>query len=891
MQRGETFSDFLSLFFDLDRLARPEEGVSCKQFSSYDRSAWDANRDWGNYLRSSKAEGNVCAEMEGPGCIFRIWSANPSGRLQFFLDGSNKPALDTPMADLFTQSFFPFLDPLAYRISGADSYVPIPYQKSCRIVLRDNHPLYYHFGYKTYPPDTALETFSKARVETARNDVDRVLALLKNPGPEQLPLLYPGDLENITLESTARPGEPAKIFTREGPGRIALLMLKTSSRERHFLRKSLLKIYWDGSGIPAVCCPLGDFFGTSFGKNLYRALPMGMTAEGGYCLFPMPFEEGARIEIVNQGEGPLKVTGRLVLGPLPDQGPWLRFHAGWRRENPCATFDYPILKVMGRGKFVGCALFIDNPRARWWGEGDEKIWIDGEDFPSTFGTGSEDYFGDAWGHRHHIKPFEGCTLIQNPNHGNKTCVYRYHVTDSIPFAQSFKMTIENYAEDVDYTSVAWWYQETWGHDFFQETPLAQRIPKAPKAIGALEAEDLKAAVEDGSCLVMDDKNLLHELSGGRGLLFKGKEPVALTLPVEEEGNYRLHLGLAHGMVHPALEIKATEDMPMRGRVLPGGVPGFLERKEAGDLHLKKGENKVFLRTVEPESPDHGTVLDFVFLEPVLRRPDALEAEEMKILAEHPGRASLEHLTLPWSNGSQLRFEGKGQNAFLELELPVAAEGAYSIGGICTRGAGYGPFTLSVDDELLGEVIPEELGPDPLGTFMLKSCWLKQGIHSLTVSTEYTVGLDCFFLSWRLGIGNVWEGEDLEVVDFHNGEHQIQGLDPKQFSQGKQLWFRGEEESAFIEAALPVAEDGAYLLKVFYCKSWDYGVVALSLDGEPLGRPFDGYSPRIVPSGAVDYGTHRLDKGLHRLRFLLMDKHDLSRGYFMGVDGLTLEKKE
>ena len=86
------------------------------------------------------------------------------------------------------------------------------------------------------------------------------------------------------------------------------------------------------------------------------------------------------------------------------------------------------------------------------------------------------------------------------------------------------------------------------------------------------------------------------------------------------------------------------------------------------------------------------------------------------------------------------------------------------------------------------------------------------------------------------------------------------------------------------------EPGDYRLKVFYCKSWDYGVVELYLDGKKVGDPFDGYSPNITSSGPVDYGTVNLGAGQHRLKFLLSGKNEESTGYYLGIDALVLEKE-
>jgi len=608
----------------------------------------------------------------------------------------------------------------------------------------------------------------------------------------------------------------------------------------------------------------------------------------------MPFEKGARIEIVNQGCLPVDLKGHLLLAPLPGDGQsCLRFHAGWRREEPCATFDYPILKAWGSGKFVGCALFIDNPDARWWGEGDEKIWVDGEDFPSTFGTGSEDYFGDAWGHRHHVKPYEGCTLIQDPRHSNKTCVYRFHITDSIPFSRSYKMTIENYAKDVDYTSVAWWYQARGGSDFFEDAPVSKRIPRKPCASGAVEIEDLVVSVEAeaGAVLEITDEGLPDELSGGKGLLLKGEGPFALTLPAEgDEGICRLFLGLASGLTCPELTVTAPDDVGIRASPVLPHEPGFLAENEAAMVELHEGGNSVYIHAAAREGETPRTVLDFLRIEPLRKRQDAIEAEDLAVVGAKGGAATKELLTLPWSGGTQVRFEADEGIATIEFELPVTIAGIYSITGFFTDTQGYGSFEVLLDGDRVADVDPSAIEGDGIAEFQTSPRFLAADMHELSFRTESAVGLDCFLLSWSLGEDNAFEGEKLKVLDHAFGEHLVQRLGKNRFSQGLHLWFRGEKRGAFVEVELPVREAGDYALKVFYCKSWDYGMIELFLDGTSLGEKFDGYCPNIVPSGPVEYGTISLEKGIHRLRFVLSGKNESSAGYFMGVDGLVLHRR-
>jgi len=889
-----TLADLLTQSYDISEIYLPDVGEKSKQFSSYDRSGWEANRDWANYLRSSRTEGNVCAEMEGPGCIMRIWSANPSGRILFYLDGAEEPAIDIDFEQLFLGNVFPFEKPFAYRISGANCYFPIPYQKSCKVVLKDNNPLYYHIGYTTWGKETKVETYSPESALAAKEAIDQAKRVLENPGQNLVDLLYPEEKKDIPIIGKALPGMQMKIFEQHGSkGRIVLLELQGKSYERDLLRKTLLKIFWDDDLTPAVNCPLGDFFGIPFEERAYKSLPLGCTEKGGYCLFPMPFENSVRIEVFNQGRLPVEISGRIIITDLPESNlPYLRFHAGWRRENPCRTFDYPILETHGMGKFVGCALYIDNPRSAWWGEGDERIYVDNEKFPSYFGTGTEDYFGDAWGFCPHIMPYEGCTLLQDRLHGNKTCVYRFHITDSIPFSRSFKMTIENYAKDIDYSSIAWWYQASGGNDFFKDLPLSLRVPKGPTAIGAIEGETLDASCMEGSVIAITDQDLPKPLSNGSGLVMKGAGPFALRLPVEKAGCYNIIIGMAQDISHPEIQVSGDFAMPISSIIAPAARPGFLSKVPVGSVYLTPENNTIFLNPDATYAESLRIVLDYIYLKPIEKKIDAIEAEDLKVTLSKGGLAVVEHVTLPWSNGSQLRFTAEEAMAVLKLNLPITMDGEYTIIGLCTSGDDYGPFTLAINDNNFGDIVPERLEGEILKTFTLGPISLAAGDNTISIATGTKVGLDCFTLLWRLGNNkNVIEGEMLKILDSAHGSVTVQELDSTIFSRGQHLWFRAEEEGAFVESLIPVEKSGDYSLKIYFCNSWDYGIVKVLVDGEPVGEPIDCYSPKVATSGAVDFGVLSLKEGERRIKFLITGKNQRSAGYFMGVDGLILTPVE
>jgi len=318
-----------------------------------------------------------------------------------------------------------------------------------------------------------------------------------------------GNADNWRFE----PGQTRTIADISGPGCINHIWMTSSSDEPAWPRKVLLRMYWDGQDAPSVEAPMGDFFGVGHGMLAeWESIPLNMThhPSGGMrsafnCWFPMPFSTEARIEVVNEGEQsrPLYfyVDYEEQDEPIADH---LYFHACWRRENPCdgwgasnamaaerklnetpnlsADGNYLILDAEGRGHYVGCNLSIDNWDGGWWGEGDDMIFIDGEDWPpSIHGTGSEDYFSHAYGMQDIRGLYHGTSLF-NEGHINwegKWTVYRFHVPDPIVFQKSIRVTIEhghaNHRSD-DYSSTAYWYQTLPHKEFDQILPVEKRLP-------------------------------------------------------------------------------------------------------------------------------------------------------------------------------------------------------------------------------------------------------------------------------------------------------------------------------------------------------------------------------------------------------------------------------
>ncbi len=886
------YAYFLRCLTDLDRLTILDEGVTCRQFSSYDRRSrydektgeyinWGANADCGQYLRTEPNGEAVMAEMEGPGCIVRIWSANPQGKIRFYLDGDAKPTYEWNFAELFHDKVPPFKPPICGMDgAGANIYLPIPYAKSCKVTADKAHNQYYHIGYKTFPKSTAVKTFRLPLSEAEGKLLDETISAWRHCG------VLGEDLKLSTRDLP--PGQPVVLTELDGPATIVGFKAKLTSDERYALRRVLLRAFWDGEDKPSVECPIGDFFGTGLFANPYQSLPLGMGPEGGYCLWRMPFARKARIEAVNEGKAAAKLQWAIASQPGELKPNTAYFHAKFRREDPCKTFDYPILECEGKGRYVGCMLNVDNPDTGWWGEGDEKVYVDGEKFPSTFGTGSEDYFGDAWGFRHFIRPFHGCTLGQGPGFSNKWSVYRWHISDEIPFEKSFRITIENYGKDKDYSSVAYWYQLEPHKDFFTSVPVEKRIPR-PKAIpGVIEAEGLNIK----GATVVDDVGHLDEFSRGKAVSLKGKagQSFAIPLPVPFDDVFSIIVYGAKGEAHAPFELSVGERIVRRSENAFAQSAAF----RIGKARLAQGTTTLNLKLVA----EGAVILDAFELEQSRKEQGAIEAERLPVLATSGPKAAPEDLALPWSADSQLLFPAAEAGQSVTLALPIKAAGRYTLAARLTRGPDYGQVQALCGDKPLGDPIDcfaakLELGP----IIALGVAELSPQANAVTFkaagksekSRGFRIGID-FLRLGRIVVENAIEAERLPILAAEGGRADVQhlgGYGANNWSNDAQLFFTPKDKGAFVTLELAVPRHGRYDLAIYYTKAIDYGIVQLHLDGKPLGKPFDGFNRGVVPSGKVSYGTVELKAGKHALKFEVIGKSDAATGFYAGIDCLTL----
>jgi hypothetical protein len=398
-----------------------------------------------------------------------------------------------------------------------------------------------------------------------------------------------GDLDEQSNWDNYRvaPGATHVLLDEAGPGVITHIWITFLGPEPQDWAKDgsanhqemLLRMFWDGNERPAVEAPLGDFFANAFGERReVISLPVLVEDADSYnCFWQMPFRKSARIEIVNQSEKPISLLyyniDWIKKDRLPEDTPY--FYAQYRQEYPVTKGqDYVLLETEGKGHYVGTVLSVRTRSPEWFGEGDEKIYVDLEAKPSIWGTGTEDYFLSAWGLKTTSTPYFGVPYFDQWGIvGGHTSAYRWHIHDPIVFNTGLKVTIEHFGwispdenpaykntswneREDDYSSVAFWYQ-TGTPTFSARAPHARerRLPNLDRVISY--AREFRNADRHGTGEVTPQQ---LDLYPGKQLLYTPheaqdawleipfevhrKEPLRLLVNVtkaEDYGQYQAYL--------------------------------------------------------------------------------------------------------------------------------------------------------------------------------------------------------------------------------------------------------------------------------------------------------------------------------------------------------------
>ena len=234
-------------------------------------------------------------------------------------------------------------------------------------------------------------------------------------------------------------------------GTISRIWVTIGNRIPKVLRGLRLDFYWDGESQPAVSAPFGDFFGMGLGRlaPFQSALFANPEGRSFNCCIPMPFRTGMKVVVTNESdvaEGSMFFDIDYTLGD-PHGDDVTYFHAHYRRENPTTLGrDYELLpRVQGRGRFLGVNVGVIADQKRygksWWGEGEVKVYLDGDsDLPTLSGTGTEDFIGTAWGQGRYGHLYQGCPIADQEN--MQYAFYRYHIPDPVFFQKDVRVTIQ-----------------------------------------------------------------------------------------------------------------------------------------------------------------------------------------------------------------------------------------------------------------------------------------------------------------------------------------------------------------------------------------------------------------------------------------------------------------
>lgn len=251
------------------------------------------------------------------------------------------------------------------------------------------------------------------------------------------------------------PGQTFTLADVEDEGEITQIWLTPTGN----WRGQILRIFWDGETVPAVECPLGDFF--CCGMNEYApvvSIPVCVNPGSAFnCYWKMPFRKGFRITLENRNDQQVNIYYQInyLRKPVPENAAY--FHAQFRREHPTAYMqDFTMLdNIQGRGLYVGTYMIWQSNSSGWWGEGEVKAFVDGDtEYPSICYTGTEDYFCGSYNfenqrtHQYEAftTPYAGLPQIIRPDglyrSQTRFGLYRWHLTDPIVFQKDIRLTIQ-----------------------------------------------------------------------------------------------------------------------------------------------------------------------------------------------------------------------------------------------------------------------------------------------------------------------------------------------------------------------------------------------------------------------------------------------------------------
>ncbi len=602
--------------------SRLETSRDPRSIDPADRAGWFANDDRGHARRVERfGEGAgardewVLVDLEGPGAVVRVWTAfeEPLSQavVRVRLDGESRPVIEAPLQDLLAGR-----DAVPSPIAAAQApgsarwrsavggvlLLPVPFARRCVVTL-DREPGYWQIAWRRYVEGTVVESLPADWSRSERGTLESTAEAL-GPGPRATIAEAPGAPAAC---GELRPGD-AVSRTLAGPARVARLAVRIATPDDTSLRAALRDLWLeaDFDGEACVRAPVGHFAGLGECRPpvVDRWRSARRASDGTVLLewtMPMPFADDAAIVLRNRGGRAHaaaidSIDAVTTAGDPP--GRWRRLHAAFREDlgyTVADPDDWSMLAIEGSGEIVGVTLAYLNGSADWWGEGDEKIVIDGEPAPSQFGTGTEDFIGTAWGFPRALSsPFTGVAPRDDDarwSSRGRTAASRLRALDGIVFTRSIDLALERVPVPArggraTIAATTIWYA-TPGASRPRNASIPATMPPNPEPPelarfvadrGAwLEAEDL-AVVDATRGLRWDVQEIgtiapRHAWSGGRHAFIRSMRPgdhwsveipVGPVADVDRTATLELRLACAPDY--------GTVDLEVDGEVLRRGVP-------------------------------------------------------------------------------------------------------------------------------------------------------------------------------------------------------------------------------------------------------------------------------------------------------------------------------
>jgi hypothetical protein len=671
-----TTEDFFKEMIDLTGLTYfPDPPYRTVQFSSFDhRSTTPGGTDWfansdgfggepiPNFEEVLKEPGEdgigeyLMADVQGPGAIVRLWTAAINGQVKLFLDDQIEPLYDGPAQDFFQKTYdgFAEIENLDKELLGRTlyqrdaSYAPIPFGSRMRLVwignLKEIH--FYQAGVRLYPDDCPIQSFSPEDLVTYKDSINKVIHVLSDPDKNLQPI---SKKSPIAFSASLQPGEEKEVFFIEGSKALERLSIKLTADDMdRALRQTVIHIICDDLPWGQVQSPVGDLFGAAPGINPYQSLPFTVRPDGTMiCRFVMPFEKNTRIKMANAGEQIVEVEGNVLpLDHAWDEERSMYFRALWRVDHNMiasnsAVQDLPFILAHGKGVYVGTTSYLLNPNdvptpyGSWWGEGDEKIFVDDDVVPSVFGTGSEDYYNYSWSSPD-IFYFPYCGQPRNDGPGNRGFVtnFRWHILDPLPFHKNIRFYMELKSHErtpgLSYARMGYHYARPGTSD--------DHLAIMPEDLRHLELpEAWKPAVRMGArnSVFYEAEQIVRERihtrmvrgrlwSGARLLTWYPRNPgesKAFSFRVAEQGKYRIHFAVALTPVAGKLSVGLNDQfMPLTSdeKILNLYRPyrTLLRNFTLPTTELEPGRHSLILKfegaPAEVERPEIG--VDFIWVQ-------------------------------------------------------------------------------------------------------------------------------------------------------------------------------------------------------------------------------------------------------------------------------------